>query len=125
MAHFAELDENNLVLRIIVVSDQDTVGQDGSQQESVGIAFCQKLFGGKWKQTFYESGQDKNWARIGDFYDESRNAFIPPKPYNSWVLEEETCRWKAPVDMPADAGTGEPTKRYTWDESTISWKPME
>jgi hypothetical protein len=58
-------------------------------------------------------------------YDAIRDAFIPPKPFNSWVLDEQSCLWKAPVDMPEDAGTGEPPKRYQWDEVTVSWKEVE
>jgi hypothetical protein len=67
----------------------------------------------------------KNYAGIGYTYDAARDAFIPPKPYNSWVLNEDTCLWDAPVAMPADAGTGEPPKRYTWDEATTSWVEIE
>jgi hypothetical protein len=63
----------------------------------------------------------KNYAGLGYTYDAGRDAFIPPKPYNSWVLNETTCLWDAPVAMPADAGTGEPPKRYTWDEETTNW----
>ena len=63
----------------------------------------------------------KNYAGLGYTYDAGRDAFIPPKPYNSWVLNEDTCLWDAPVAMPEDAGTGEPPKRYTWDEETTSW----
>ena len=63
----------------------------------------------------------KNYAGLGYTYDAGRDAFIPPKPYNSWVLNEDTCLWDAPVAMPEDAGTGEPPKRYTWDEDTTSW----
>jgi hypothetical protein len=63
----------------------------------------------------------KNYAGIGYTYDSGRDAFIPPKPYNSWVLNEDTCLWDAPVAMPADAGTGEPPKRYTWDEEAVNW----
>jgi hypothetical protein len=67
----------------------------------------------------------KNYAGLGYTYDAERNAFIPPKPFASWVLNEDTCLWDAPVAMPADAGTGEPPKRYTWDEETISWVEVE
>jgi hypothetical protein len=67
----------------------------------------------------------KNYAGLGYTYDAGRDAFIPPKPYNSWVLNEDTCLWDAPVAMPEDAGTGEPPKRYTWDEATISWVEVE
>ena len=67
----------------------------------------------------------KNYAGIGYTYDSERNAFVPPKPFNSWVLNEDSCLWDAPVPMPEDAGTGEPPKRYQWDEDTVSWKEVE
>lgn len=121
MAHFAELDSNNVVLRVIVVGNKDTADANGVEKEHIGAAFCERLFGGNWKQTSYNGNKRKNYAGIGYTFDATRDAFIPPKPYNSWVLVEETCQWKAPVDMPADAGTGEPPKRYTWDEATTSW----
>jgi hypothetical protein len=121
MAHFAELDANNVVLRVIVVGNKDTADAAGVEKEHIGAAFCERLFGGTWKQTSYNGNKRKNYAGIGYSYDAGRDAFIPPKPYNSWVLVEETCQWKAPVDMPADAGTGEPPKMYSWDEATTSW----
>lgn len=121
MAHFAELDSNNVVLRVIVVGNKDTADANGVEKEYIGAAFCERLFGGNWKQTSYNGNKRKNYAGIGYTFDATRDAFIPPKPYASWVLVEETCQWKAPVDMPADAGTGEPPKRYTWDEATTSW----
>lgn len=121
MAHFAELDSNNVVLRVIVVGNKDTADANGVEKEHIGAAFCERLFGGNWKQTSYNGNKRKNYAGIGYTFDATRDAFIPPKPFNSWVLVEETCQWKAPVDMPADAGTGEPPKRYTWDEATTSW----
>lgn len=122
MAHFAELDANNVVLRVIVVGNKDTADAAGVEKEHIGAAFCERLFGGTWKQTSYNGNKRKNYAGIGYSYDADRDAFIPPKPYNSWILVEETCQWKAPVDMPADAGTGEPPKMYSWDEATVSWK---
>ena len=121
MAHFAEIDDNGIVQRVIVVDNKDTSDANGVEKEHIGAAFCERLFGGTWKQTSYNGNMRKNYAGIGYTYDAGRDAFIPPKPYNSWVLIEETCRWKAPVDMPADAGTGEPPKRYSWDEATTSW----
>lgn len=121
MAHFAELDSNNVVLRVIVVGNKDTADANGVEKEHIGAAFCERLFGGNWKQTSYNGNKRKNYAGIGYTFDATRDAFIPPKPFNSWVLVEETCQWKAPVDMPADAGTGEPPKRYTWDEATTAW----
>lgn len=125
MAHFAKLDDNNVVTQVIVVGNKDTSDAAGVEKEYIGAAFCERLFGGTWKQTSYNGNMRKNYAGIGYTYDAGRDAFIPPKPFNSWVLIEETCQWKAPIDMPADAGTGEPPKLYTWDESTISWRVME
>lgn len=121
MAHFAKLDANNVVTQVIVVGNKDTADASGVEKEHIGAAFCERLFGGTWKQTSYNGTIRKNYAGIGYTYDATRDAFIPPKPFNSWVLVEETCQWKAPVDMPADAGTGTPPKRYRWNEATTSW----
>jgi hypothetical protein len=121
MAHFAKLDENNVVTQVIVVGNKDTADANGVEKEYIGAAFCERLFGGVWKQTSYNGNIRKNYAGIGYTFDADRDAFIPPKPFNSWVLNEDTCQWKAPVDMPADAGTGEPPKMYSWDEATLSW----
>lgn len=116
MAHFAELDANNVVLRVIVVSNNDTAdGQTGEEIESIGIAFCQRLFGGDWKQTSYNGKFRKRYAGIGYTYDAALDAFIPPKPYPSWTLDNATADWVAPVPMPTDG------KAYSWDEATQSW----
>jgi hypothetical protein len=114
MAHFAKL-ENNVVTQVIVVSNQDILNEQGQESEEKGIAFCSNLLGGTWKQTSYNARIRKNYAGIGYTYDEGRDAFVPPKPFASWVLNETTCQWKAPVDYPTD------DKRYTWDEATTSW----
>jgi hypothetical protein len=121
MAHFAELDSNNVVKQVIVVSNEDTSTSQGEEKESIGIAFCMSLLGGTWVKTSYNGNIRKNYAGIGYTYDKDRDAFIPPKPFASWVLNETTCRWDAPVAMPSDAGTGEPPKMYTWDETTTNW----
>ena len=121
MAHFAELDSNNVVLRVIVVSNADTSTAQGEEKESIGIAFCERLLGGTWVKTSYNAKIRKNYAGIGYTYDKDRDAFIPPKPYASWVLNETTCLWNAPVAMPSDVGQGEPPKMYTWNENTTSW----
>ena len=114
MAHFAQL-ENNVVTQVIVVSNKDTSNEQGVEDENIGIAFCSNLLGGTWKQTSYNGNIRKNYAGVGYTYDEGRNAFIAPKPYNSWLLDETTCQWKAPVNYPTD------DKRYTWNEATTSW----
>jgi hypothetical protein len=121
MAHFAQLDENNVVTQVIVVANKDTADANGVEKESIGIAFCERLFGGTWKQTSYNGNMRKNYAGIGYTYNADIDAFVPPKPYNSWVLNEETAQWEAPVAMPEDAGTGDPPKSYTWNEETTSW----
>jgi hypothetical protein len=115
MAHFAQLDENNVVTQVIVVHNNECLDANGVESEAVGAGFCARLFGGNWKQTSYNASMRKNYAGIGYTYDAGRDAFIPPQPYPSWVLVEDTCQWQAPVPMPDDG------KRYGWDESTTSW----
>lgn len=127
MAHFVELDQSNIVLRGIVVGDKDCRDENGDESEAVGIAFCQSLYGPStiWKKTSYNTRGGvhqaggiafrKNYAGIGFAYDEIRDAFIPPAPYPSWVLDEETCLWQAPVSQPDDGNL------YAWDEDHLNW----
>lgn len=117
MAHFAQLDKDNIVLQVIVVSNSDTSDENGIEREELGVAFCQSLLGDNtvWKQTSYNRRIRKNYAGIGYRYDEVRDAFIPPKPYYSWVLNEETATWEPPVPKPSDG------KLYNWDELMASW----
>lgn len=115
MAHFAEIDQFGKVKRVIVVDNKDTSDALGVEKEHIGAAFCEKLFGGTWKQTSYNGNFRKNYAGIGYDWDEARNAFVPPKPFNSWVLDENTCQWKAPIPMPTDG------KMYSWNEGTQAW----
>jgi hypothetical protein len=115
MAHFAQLNEENLVTQVIVVANQDTADQDGVENEAIGAAFCNNLLGGLWKQTSYNGKIRKNYAGIGYKYDATLDAFIPPQPYASWVLDQDKAQWKAPVDYPTDEG------RYTWNEETLTW----
>jgi len=96
MAHFAEIDESNIVLRVIVVSDADTQNDQGVEAEEIGAAFCARTFGGRWIKTSYNGRIRKNFAGIGYFYDEARDAFIPPRPGEDAVFDEETCRWILP-----------------------------
>jgi hypothetical protein len=114
MAHFAEIGLNNAVLRVVVVHNNECL-LDGVETESVGIEFCRNLFGGTWLQTSYNGTIRKNYAGIGFTYDSQRDAFIPPKPFDSWLLDEQTCTWNAPTPMPIDE------KQYQWDEATTSW----
>ena len=115
MAHFAQLNAENLVTQVIVVANQDTADQDGVENEAIGIEFCTNLLGGKWVQTSYNGNIRKNYAGVGYKYDATLDAFIPPQPFASWTLNEETAQWEAPIPYPEDG------KRYTWDEETISW----
>lgn len=115
MAHFAEIGIDGKVLRVIVVDNKDTSNADGVEQEEIGSAFCNKLFGGTWKQTSYNRSFRKHFAAQGFTYDATRNAFISPKPFPSWILDEETCHWTSPIAMPNDG------KKYRWNEDTLSW----
>ena len=117
MAHFVRI-ENGVVVQGIVVSDKDTADEHGVEKEDIGIAFCSNLLGGTWKQTSYNARIRKNYAGIGYTYDEGRDAFIAPKPYASWALDEEVCQWKAPVDYPTD------DKKYEWSEDDLTWKEI-
>jgi hypothetical protein len=115
MAHFAQLDANNVVLQVIVVNNSDIVDENGVEQESIGIAFCENLLGGTWKQTSYNGNIRKNYAGIGFTYQADIDAFVPPQPYPSWVLNPNTAQWQAPVPKPDDG------KYYVWDEQTQIW----
>ena len=117
MAHFAQLDDSNQVIQVIVVNNSDTLDGNGQESEAVGIVFCQSLFGAdtRWAQTSYNSSIRKNYAGIGFTYDAGRDAFIPPQPYPSWVLNEATCQWEAPVPYPEDG------LLYRWDEYARDW----
>ena len=119
MAHFAKLGPGNVVEQVIVVDNKDTADAAGIEKEYIGAAFCERLLGGRWVQTSYNGRIRKNYAGQGYTFDEQRDAFIPPKPFASWVLNEDTCQWKAPVDMPTDGAM------YSWDEATTSWKAQE
>ena len=114
MAHFAQLDDAGTVLQVIVVHNNELL-ENGVESEAKGVEFCQSLFGGNWKQTSYNGNIRKNYASIGYKYDSVRDAFIAPKPYPSWVLDEATCVWQAPIPMPTDGGV------YRWDEEALLW----
>ena len=115
MAHFAKLDENNNVIAVHVVNN-DVITVDGAESEQAGIDFLTDLHGhSSWKQTSYNGSLRKNYAGIGYVYDASRDAFITPRPFASWTLNETTCRWEPPVPMPVD------DKRYTWVEPILQW----
>jgi hypothetical protein len=116
MAHFAKIGLNNIVTEVLVVANRETMDAQGNEQESIGIEFLKNLTGHEtWVQTSYNGNIRKNYAGIGFTYDAGRDAFIPPKPYLSWVLNEETCLWDAPIPIPSG------DKNYAWDEATTNW----
>jgi hypothetical protein len=114
MAHFCELDENNVVLRVVVVDNKDTADAFGVEKEHIGAAHLEKILGGTWKQTSYNGNIRKNYAGIGYTYRQDIDAFVPPQPFPSWILNAN-AQWEAPVAMPTDG-------MYSWDEETTSWK---
>ena len=117
MAHFAELDEQGTVTQVIVVDNDKIRDEQGRESEAAGAAFCQSLCRRqtRWMQTSYNANFRKNYAGIGYTYVPEKDAFVEPRPYLSWVLDEETCRWGPPTPYPAD---GEP---YLWSEDTGAW----
>ena len=108
MAHFAELDDDNIVLRVLVTDNNDQHGDEGYQ-------WLLDNLGGRWVQTSYNARIRKNFAGIGFTYDEERDAFVPPQPFASWTLDENTCRWVPSTPYPADGGP------YAWNEDTLDW----
>lgn len=114
MAHFAEIGSDNIVKRVVVIHNNELL-VDGVEQEAKGIEFCESLFGGTWVQTSFNGNFRKNFAGPDYTYDQLRDAFIPPKPYESWVLNEDSCKWEPPIPYPSDG------EIYYWDEPTISW----
>ena len=122
MAHFSKIGTNNIVEQVIVVNNVELLDENGVEQEQKGINFCKSLFGQdtKWIQTSYNNNFRKNYAGIGYTYDQARDAFIPPKPFNSWILNETNCLWNAPVTMPTMEL--ERNQYYSWNESIINWE---
>jgi len=114
MAHFAELNENNEVLRVIVVNNAELLDEQGQESEQKGIDFCTNLLGGRWIQTSYNSNFRKNFAGIGFKYDPANDWFQASQPYPSWTLDSN-AQWQAPTPRPSD------DKLYTWDEDTTTW----
>ena len=114
MGHYAFLDENNIVTEVIVGIDETELIEGKDPETWYG-----EFRGQRCVRTSYNNNIRYNYAGIGFTYDEERDAFIPPKPFDSWVLDEATCRWTAPVDYPTDGGD------YRWDEETTSWVQIE
>lgn len=115
MAHFARLDENNVVLQVIVVNNEVLNNLPFPESEAIGIEFCQSHFGGNWKQTSYNGNFRVNYAGIGFTYNEINDVFYAPQPFPSFVLNNQTWQWDSPIPRPNDG------KFYRWDEDTISW----
>jgi hypothetical protein len=126
MAHFAKLDENNIVTQVIVVSNDDCIDpHTGQEDELIGSAFCRKLLGGEWKQTSYNNNMRGNYAGIGHTYMSnvatmgvaSTDIFIVQQPYPSWTVGVNTARWYSPLgDAPTLSESDRETKYYVWDE---------
>lgn len=120
MAHFAQLDSENVVMNVIVVGNSILLDENGVESEELGIQFCKNLFGQDtyWKQTSYNGSFRKNYAGIGYKYDTERDAFIPIQPFSSWTLNEDTCMWDPPTPYPEEGN-------WKWDEDTLSWISRE
>ena len=120
MAHFAQLDADNIVQRVIVINNSDILDEHGNESEAVGIAFCQSLYGAEtiWRQTSYNATFRKNYAGAGYRYDAALDAFIAPQPYPSWSLNTTTCQWEAPKPYPTDGAV------YTWNEGLLRWERL-
>ena len=116
MAHFAKLDQNNVVTEVHCVHNNELL-INGVEVEAQGVVFLVNWSGGhtNWRQTSYNANFRKNYAGIGFTYDPARDAFIPPRPYASWVLDEDTCTWQPPVARPTDGAN------YSWDEAALTW----
>jgi|TARA_R100000781_G_C4068600_1_gene123672 hypothetical protein len=123
MAHFAKIGLNNKVIEVHVVANDVLKDSNGVEHEINGIKFLTEITHWPiWKQTSYNLNIRKNFAGAGYTYDEERDAFIPPKPYNSWILNEETCRWDPPVVRPELTNEQiEDKKYYNWNEETKQW----
>ena len=120
MASFAKIGLNNKVIEVLSVHNNELKDSNGVEQENIGIDFLTKLTGWSiWVQTSYNGNFRKNHAGIGYTYDEDRDAFIPKKPYTSWILNETTCLWEAPVAYPDDG------KKYNWNEINQNWDIIE
>jgi hypothetical protein len=111
MAHFAEIDKKNVVVRVVVVPNEQE--HRGEEYLAVDLGL-----GGRWVQTSYNATVRKNYAAVGYTYDEARDAFVPPKSYESWVFNEEVCRWQPPIPYPTDGGA------YIWNEEATAWVRM-
>jgi hypothetical protein len=121
MAYFAKLGTGNIVEQVISINNAVITDSNGVEQEQLGVDFINKLYNTRdvWKQTSYNNNIRKNYAGVGYTYDQTRDSFIPPKPYNSWVLNEDTCLWESPIPYPQD------NNKYNWNEQNQSWDLIE
>lgn len=120
MAHFAQLDENNIVINVIVIDNNDILDKYQEENENKGIEYCQLLTGyNKWLQTSYNNNFRKRYACVGYSYDETLDMFIQPQPYKSWTLNKENGEWEAPIPMPDDGLI------HRWDEESCKWLSIE
>jgi hypothetical protein len=131
MAHFAKINENNIVEQVIVINDNELLDGNGIEQESLGINFCKSLFGENtnWVQTSYNTfggvhklggtAFRKNYAGVGDTWRQDLDGFVSPSFYPSWILNEETCLWESPIGNPPD------NKYYIWNEQSQTWDLAE
>ncbi len=115
MAHFAKLNDQNVVTDVIVIANRDTSDASGVEKEYIGAAYCERLLGGRWVQTSYNSSFRKRFAGKGMVYNEDLDAFVRAKPHEGWTLNETTAEWEAPIPMPEDG------KFYIWDDATLNW----
>ena len=134
MAYFAKLGTGNIIEQVISINNSVITDANGVEQEQLGNDFINKLYNTRdvWKQTSYNNNIRKNYAGIGFQYDQQRDAFIPPKPYNSWILNEDTCLWNAPVAYPITNTQnlineyGNPQNDlYRWNETNLTWDIIE
>lgn len=120
MAHFAKINNENIVEQVLVVNNEVILKSDGTESELKGKQFLNATFGSaKWVQTSYNGTFRKNFAGIGFTYDTERDAFIPSQPFNSWALNEDTCLWESPIPYPTDG------ELYNWNEVTQTWDLVE
>jgi hypothetical protein len=125
MAYFAKLGTGNIVENVISINNVVITDSNGVEQEQLGVDFINKLYNTRdvWKQTSYNNNIRKNYAGIGYQYDQTRDAFIPPKPFNSWILNEDTCRWEAPVAKPTLTQEQiDNNNYYNWNETIKNWE---
>jgi len=126
MAHFAKLNTDNIVTAVEVIANGVITDENNNEVEQLGVDFLNTLYGTTdvYKQTSYNSTIRKNYAGIGSTYDSTRDAFIAPKPYTNWLLDETTCQYEPPIDFPADAVRNGGVKKYQWNEGTASWEDL-